>query len=161
VLQALLASRGRLAAVLCSEGRPGGEGLRLARELARARLPVQLLTDAALFGRLEEVDLVVVGADALLSQAVVNKVGTCPLAILARQAGRPFFVLAERDKILPAGLERFFRLPARSLFDRTPYRLVSGIVCEFGVLGRTELAREMRRARVSPALVRALRRSSI
>ena len=173
VQRSLVAARAAVAEVICSEGRPGGEGVRLARALGRAGLPVRLLTDAALFGRVGEVDLILVGADALTSSGVVNKVGTSTLATLARHCRRPFYVIAGTDKILPARFAPFFGLSrpgsplagtargARAenpMFDLTPYELVRAIVTERGRLSRKELSRRMRSAEISEALLQALRR---
>lgn len=100
----------------------------------------------------------------------MNKVGTCPLATLARLAQRPFYVVAETDKILPARLEPFFRLPLRRVpgvrlenltFDLTPHRLVSAILTDAGKLSRKELTRQMRMAKVSGVLLRVLRRERV
>jgi methylthioribose-1-phosphate isomerase len=150
------------------------EGVRLARALAREGVPVTLSSDAALMGQLEDVDLVVVGADAFVPGGFANKVGTSALARLARLAGRSFIVLADTEKILPLALAPFFRLPTRAgreiaraapgltvenpYFDCTPYRLVSGVVTEKGRTSIGELRREMRSIAVSTALVRALER---
>ncbi len=114
VYSAIVDSRSKIARVFCSEARPGLEGVRLARSLARRDVSVTLVTDAALMARLQDVDLVVVGADAFIPGGFVNKVGTSALARLARLAGKPFFVVAETSKILPRSLARFYRLPLRS-----------------------------------------------
>ncbi|MFQ5790601.1 MAG: hypothetical protein ACE5JI_09025, partial [Acidobacteriota bacterium] len=174
VFATLVTSRRRIARVICSEGRPGREGVRLARALARQGLRVCLCTDAALMDRLEEVDLIVVGADAFLPSGVVNKVGTRALALLGQTAGRPLFVVAGQRKVLPARLARFFSLPVRSgaeiaravpglavenpYFDVTPYRLVRGVVTERGLTSPRDLEREMSAIAVSEALVTALER---
>ncbi|MGH7571378.1 MAG: hypothetical protein ACREMK_05990, partial [Gemmatimonadota bacterium] len=52
--------------VVLSEARPGGEGARLAVELAERGIPVRLGVDGWLWGALEEEGLFMVGADALL-----------------------------------------------------------------------------------------------
>jgi translation initiation factor 2B subunit (eIF-2B alpha/beta/delta family) len=169
---AIVGSRKRIARVVCSEARPGLEGLRLSRSLARRQVPVSLYTDAALMDLPESVDLVVVGADAFVPGGVVNKIGTSALARLARTAGRPFFVLAETSKVLPRALARFYRLPAgpgreiasrapglrveNPYFDYTPYRFVTGVLTERGQASIGQLNREMNSLRVSEALLEAL-----
>jgi methylthioribose-1-phosphate isomerase len=103
------------------------------------------------------VDLVVVGADRIAANGdVANKIGTYPLAVLARENGIPFYVAApvstfdltlasgaqipieERPaeevthhagrRVAPEGVA--VRNPA---FDVTPSRYVTAIVCEAGV----------------------------
>ena len=88
---------GAPAAVICTESLPGGEGKRAA-ELLNARL----IPDTAVFTALPKVDLVLVGADAVLPDAIVNKVGTAAIALAARLHGKPVFVLCGRDKFVPA-----------------------------------------------------------
>lgn len=123
VLAALAAARPRLARVIVSEGRPGYEGRVVAERLARLRVSVLLVIDAALAEQVGAADLVVVGADAVLAGAYVNKVGTRQLQEEARARRRPFFVLADTSKILPAGLAAFHRLEeprAREVWRTAP-----------------------------------------
>lgn len=151
---------GRVASVLADETRPFLQGARLtAWELARDGIPVTVIADA-MAGHLMkqgEVDVVVVGADRIAANGdVANKIGTYPLAVLAREHGLPFYVAAplstldlatpdgdaipieERGRaelarigeteLLPDGVP--VRHPA---FDVTPHRLVAGIITERGI----------------------------
>jgi len=151
---------GREPRVLAGETRPFLQGARLtAWELSRESIPVTVHTDGMAGSLLQrgEVDIVVVGADRIARNGdVANKVGTYPLAVLAREHDVPFYVAAplstvdfeaangdaipieERGreeiaqlggkKILPDGVA--VRHPA---FDVTPAKLVSAIVTERGV----------------------------
>lgn len=154
------AEQGRAPRVLAGETRPFLQGARLtAWELARDRIPVTVHTDnmAGSLMQRGEVDIVVVGADRIARNGdVANKVGTYPLAVLAREHAVPFYVAAplatvdfetatgeaipieERGRseiaelggtrILPDGVG--VRHPA---FDVTPASLVSAIVTERGI----------------------------
>jgi translation initiation factor 2B subunit (eIF-2B alpha/beta/delta family) len=51
-----------------------------------------------------EADLVLVGADAVTPEAVVNKAGTRLLALAARAAGVPVCVAADSGKLSPGPL---------------------------------------------------------
>ncbi|MBI4297450.1 MAG: S-methyl-5-thioribose-1-phosphate isomerase, partial [Chloroflexi bacterium] len=66
-------------------------------ELARLGIPVTLIVDSAagyLMSR-GQVQCVIVGADRIAANGdVANKIGTCSLAILAREHGIPFYVAA-------------------------------------------------------------------
>lgn len=95
------AEEGRSFRVQVSEARPGGEGVTVAGDLAQAGVEVTLTTDAALFGRLDDADLLLVGADALCAAGFVNKVGTAALCLAARQADLGALVVAGTDKLLP------------------------------------------------------------
>jgi methylthioribose-1-phosphate isomerase len=151
---------GKKVRVLADETRPFLQGARLtAWELKRDRIPVRLITDSMAGHFLKEgsVDLVLVGADRIAANGdVANKIGTYPLAVLARENRVPFYVAAplstldpraksgadipieRRDpaevtslggrRIAPAGVEA--ENPA---FDVTPARLVSAIITEAGV----------------------------
>ncbi|MGH8703837.1 MAG: S-methyl-5-thioribose-1-phosphate isomerase [Burkholderiales bacterium] len=159
--------------VIACETRPYLQGARLtAWECVQEGIPCTLIADN-MAGHLMsrgEVDLVLVGADRIAANGdVANKIGTYPLAVLARRHALPFYVaapLSTFDPKIPDGSkipieERAademtgyrgtrwapegvaVRNPA---FDVTPAELVSGIVCEKGVL------REPDRERLAPLL---------
>ncbi|MFF3249202.1 S-methyl-5-thioribose-1-phosphate isomerase [Streptomyces sp. NPDC002870] len=96
---ALTAHRaGRLRRLWVDETRPLLQGSRLtAYEAARGGMPYTLLTDNAagsLFAA-GEVDAVLVGADRIAADgSVANKVGSYPLAVLAKYHHVPFIVVA-------------------------------------------------------------------
>jgi methylthioribose-1-phosphate isomerase len=148
--------------VLVDETRPLLQGARLtAWELDRDGIPFSLITDGMAASMMAdgEVTHIVVGADRITANGdVVNKVGTYGLAVLAREHGLPFIVVAPTstvDLATPSaanvaieerrpGEVREITLFGRSAahaevpvrnpaFDRTPARLVSAIVTERGV----------------------------
>ncbi|MGW0704860.1 S-methyl-5-thioribose-1-phosphate isomerase [Streptomyces sp. NPDC002643] len=103
---ALAAHRaGRLRRLWVDETRPLLQGARLtAYEAARGGMAYTLLTDNAagsLFAA-GEVDAVLVGADRIAADgSVANKVGTYPLAVLARYHHVPFIVVAPVTTVDP------------------------------------------------------------
>lgn len=106
--------------VVISEARPGNEGAALARSLAERGVPVRFGTDVWLWSAIgEDEGALVLGADALLSAAWVNKFGTAPLADRAREAGIPVVVAADTSKWLPPALASLPRS-----YDRDPAELV-------------------------------------
>jgi len=153
-------AQGKTLTVVADETRPFLQGARLtAWELDREGIPYEIITDSmagALMAR-NEVDVVIVGADRIAANGdVANKVGTYPLAVLARRHGVPFYVAApistvdpdtpsgekipieERDaaevlafagiNVAPEGAR------ARHIaFDVTPASLVSAIVTDEGI----------------------------
>ncbi len=143
-------SAGRRFRVLCTESRPVGEGVELARRLGEAGLEVTLALDAALLDLTRRADIVIVGADAISSRGVVNKVGTSLLAMAARYLSRQMYVLSGTQKILPAGYEapagtarptaEIVSEPMRNVavenhyFDVTPLGWAAGVVTEEGQL---------------------------
>lgn len=152
--------RGMRLHVFVDETRPRLQGARLtAWEIARLGIPFTLLVDGAAGMLLQSgrIDAVLVGADRIaLNGDVANKVGTYLLALAAREADVPFYVVAptstidlatpvgslipieERDpgevlfvdgvRVTPDNVAVF-----NPAFDVTPARLVTAIVTERGV----------------------------
>ncbi len=89
---------GRGISVFANETRPLLQGSRLtAWELARAGIPVTILTDAmaAALMRAGEIDIVLVGADRVAANGdTANKIGTYAVAVAAKHHGIPFYVCA-------------------------------------------------------------------
>lgn len=173
ILRALAA--GRVAGadrrrLILGEGRPGGEGVALARAMAEAGWNVLLIPDAAYGEFLDDADVVVLGADSVRADgSLVNKVGSHPLALLARGARVPVFVLCETLKIAPADLplhleemdpreilpEAVAGVTAINLyFDHTPADLITCIVTERGIVKPAEVAPIAEEASRALALLR-------
>jgi len=164
---------GRRFEVVCSESRPMGEGVALARRLAALGIPVHLSADAALAEWVEVAGLVLLGADAILPDVVINKVGTEPILHAARRAGVPAYVLADSSKWLAPLLARFWRVREEApeeiarlgvpnlrvhnrYFGMSALGLVTGVVWEGGISRPRETRRRIARLPVSKALVELL-----
>ncbi len=154
-------SKGTGVSVIACETRPYLQGARLtAWECVQEGIPCTLITDS-MAGHLMsrgEVDVVVVGADRIAANGdVANKIGTYSLAVLAKRHGIPFYVaapLSTFDASIPDGSHipieergadevtgyRGTRWAPQGIavrnpaFDVTPAELVTGIVCEKGVV---------------------------
>ena len=153
--------RDKTISVIACETRPYLQGARLtAWECVQEGIPCTLITDN-MAGHLMskgEVDVVIVGADRIAANGdAANKIGTYMVAVLARRHGLPFYVAAPTSTFdpktpdgsaieieerpgqevtgyrgvrwAPEGVK--VRNPA---FDVTPAELISGIVCEKGVI---------------------------
>lgn len=144
VSRVLLALAGPELEVMVTESRPGHESRPMATALADAGAQVTLVTDAAAGGLVARAEAVLVGADAILADgSLVNKAGTYPLALAAREAGVPFHVCAEpfkRSSIKPGNFEleqqpgteleppRHARIQALNpYFDITPGALITRV----------------------------------
>ncbi len=90
----------RVDTVIVGESRPVMEGRMLAAWAAKQGIHCELTTDAALFNRVSEADIVMLGCDALFPDAFVNKVGSAMLVSAARAFKRPVAVLADPTKYL-------------------------------------------------------------
>ena len=145
-----------LVRVYVAESRPGGEGVTLARSLRSRGISAVVVPDAAVHTVLGEVDMVLVGADTVtLEPCLVNKVGTLPLALAAREARVPVVAVFEAYKIHPEAVcgdvelvrrpypDAPYGIPEVPIFDRVPGRLVSLQVTEYGIerFGSGELRR--------------------
>lgn len=152
--------RGKRIRVLVDETRPLLQGARLtAWELQREGIPAVLIVDgaAASYLRRGDVACVLVGADRIAANGdVANKVGTYPLAVVARENGVPFYVVAPISTIdlsLPSGdfipieeraasevthiggqrMAPRGMVAANPAFDITPAPYVTAIVTDQGV----------------------------
>lgn len=154
--------RGKEVRVVVTESRPLRQGEITIQQLSKAGVPTTFVVDSAAGILMDDVDLVVTGADAVTSQGtVVNKIGTRTIALLAREAGVPFYTCAETYKFHPDTLEGGrieieerdpaeviapAEVPpgvevANPVFDPTPARLVDAIITEVGVVHPADAAR--------------------
>ncbi len=154
--------------VYCTESRPMGEGIDLARKLAKAGIRVRLGIDAAMLEYVELADVVVVGADAVTGSGVVNKRGTALLALAARHAGKRVYALAGTQKFVPHAY-RLPEEPAKPVaeilaepvegvevdnryFDTTPLDWVAAVVTEKGTLTPWQVRKQISAMDLHPAL---------
>lgn len=142
--------------VIVTETRPRYQGRLTASALAREGLKVSLIPDSAARVYMRKVDKVLVGADAIASNgAVVNKIGTAQMSLVAHEARARFYVAAETYKLSPttmlgdlveieerspsevaprSWLEANKRVRVRNpAFDVTPPEYIDLIVTERGV----------------------------
>jgi ribose 1,5-bisphosphate isomerase len=139
--------------VICTETRPAFQGRITAKELVNLDIDTTFIVDSAARTLIGDVDIVVVGADAITSEGnVVNKVGTGGIAVLAHEARKPFYVVSELLKFDPETLggecekieqrnpaevwaEAPSKLTVRNpAFDVTSNRYIHGLVCEEGII---------------------------
>jgi len=163
-------AHGRVRRVLLSESRPAYDGRPQARALLEYGMAVEYGTDMALFEFLPQANVVLVGADAVFPDRLVNKLGTRALVQLAQQHGIPCFSLCAASKFLPATATALLRIvehppgevwpdapPGLSIrnhyFDATPLALLSGIVSDLGLYTPDALCRLLQQRDLSPALL--------
>jgi len=155
---------GKTFEVVCTETRPAFQGRITAKEILSLGVKTTFIVDSAARSFMHDVDIVVVGADAITSEGnVVNKIGTSAIAVLAHEARKPFYAVTELLKFDPATLygeyekneersrdevckeapaELTVRNPA---FDVTPRDLIHGIICEEGIVSPQSVAEVMHR----------------
>eukprot|EP00250_Pteridium_aquilinum_P012782 c20940_g1_i1 orf=5-1237(-) len=103
VLHFLLeAKKKRSFEVFVAEGAPRYQGQTLARELAEANLQTTVIPDSAVFALISRVNMVIVGAHAVVANGgVMVPVGLHMVALAAHRHGVPFVVLAGLHKLCP------------------------------------------------------------
>ncbi len=153
--------------VLCLESRPFKEGQLLAASLAKAGVSVVYAVDAAAATLLPDCDMVLLGADSIGDEGVVNKIGSSALAESAHRLGVPVHVISDETKILPPGFpqhiqddrpaEEVWKAPAgirvwNRYFETIPQQWITSVVTEAHTFTPSELEAHRRRIVVPRAL---------
>ena len=157
-------AEGKTFEVICTETRPAFQGRITAKEMVSLGVKTTFIVDSAARSFMHDVDVVVVGADAITSEGnVVNKIGSSTIAVLAHEARKPFYVVSELLKFDPATLYgEYEKIEERSrdeiwkeappelnvrnpAFDVTPRNLIHGIICEEGIVSPQSVAEVMHR----------------
>ena len=151
--------QGKRIKVFATETRPKLQGARLTTyELKSDGIPVTLITDGMVGYVMHKrlVNKVFVGADRIVRDAVINKIGTFTVAVVAKAHGIPFYVAAPKstfdlmhtsseiviEERSPSEVTHFCsqRIAAEGIdvlntaFDVTPMEYVTAIICESGIL---------------------------
>jgi len=150
--------QGKKISVIATETRPKLQGARLtAYELKTMGIPFVLVTDNMVGYVMSKglVNRVITGADRIVKDAVINKIGTYSIAVLAREHHIPFYAAAPlstfdlshaaKDVIIEErSSEEITRIGSKIIapegtktlnpaFDITPMKYVTAVVCEKGV----------------------------
>jgi ribose 1,5-bisphosphate isomerase len=93
---------GKKIKVIATESRPRFQGITTIGMLDKLGIETELIVDSAARSIMNEVDLVVVGADVITANGtLVNKIGTAQIALFAHEARTSFMVAAETYKFSP------------------------------------------------------------
>jgi ribose 1,5-bisphosphate isomerase len=139
--------------VVCTETRPVFQGRITAKEMLALGVKTTFIVDSAARSFMRDADIVIVGADAITSEGnIVNKIGTGTIALLAQEARKPFYVVAELLKFDPATVcGDYEKIEERSpdevwkdapeklnvrnpAFDVTRRDFIHGVICEEGII---------------------------
>jgi len=151
--------KGKRIEVIACETRPLNQGSRItAWELLQDKIPVTLIADSmsAAVMREGKVNKVIVGADRVVKEGVINKIGTYMHAVVAKEHNIPFYVAAplssfdlkrsykeveieERspDELIFFGAEQIAPLDVKvynPAFDFTPFELIAAVITEKGII---------------------------
>jgi len=156
--------KGKNFEVYNTETRPLFQGRITAKELGKAKIKVTMFIDSASAIAIEKdnkkdkmhTDKIFLGADAILSKGVINKVGSKMIAELAFNHNIPVYIIADSWKFskkkIPienrslnevwdnAPKEIKIKNPA---FEFIPKKYITGIVSEFGILKYDKFLKEV------------------
>ena len=155
---------GKVFEVICTETRPVFQGQVTAKEMLDLGLKTTFIVDSASRFFMNDVDLVLVGADAITSEGnVINKIGTSMVALVAQESRTPFYVVSELLKFDPATVSgdyekieerspnEIWKNPPEGLtirnpaFDVTRRDFIHGIICEDGMISPHSITEVMHR----------------
>lgn len=146
---------GRRIRVIATESRPRYQGITTIGMLDELGIETELIVDSGVRSVMNEVNLVVVGADVITaSGTLVNKIGTAQIALSAHEARTPFMVAAETYKFSPRtilgelvtieereaeevlpSISRYKHVRVRNpAFDVTPHQYIDVICTEAGAI---------------------------
>ncbi len=150
-------NQGKHINVVATETRPRQQGYITVDFLQKAGIPATLILDSAVRYYMKNVDLVIVGADAItVNGSLINKIGTSQVALAANEARVSFICAAETYKFSPRSVlgelvEIEERDPSEVLspelqkkwpklkvsnpaFDVTPHKYIDMIITEIGAI---------------------------
>ncbi|UCC18676.1 MAG: hypothetical protein JSV62_11275 [Promethearchaeota archaeon] len=136
------------------ESRPLLEGRKTA-EILSQYFKTHLIVDAAIGKFIDQIDIILIGVDSILKDgSIINKIGTFPLALVAKANDVPIYVIADSFKynlrshfdqriiidkkpiyeIYDKKIENKYLKVDNYYFDMTPSKYISGIISEYGIL---------------------------
>jgi ribose 1,5-bisphosphate isomerase len=98
-------AQGKEINVISTESRPRWQGLLTIKQLDKLGINVTLIVDSAVRFFMKDVDIVIMGADAVtVNGSVINKIGTSQLALAAHEARTNVIIAAETYKFSPRSI---------------------------------------------------------
>ncbi len=152
-----VAEEGKNIRVFVTEARPEFEGRKMAQKISELGLPVTLIVDSAVRVFINEIDHVLIGAEAIaVNGAVISRVGAAVVAAIARGARVRTLVAAGTYKLSPEtvvgelveieegnrkqildseAIARMKNVDVRNpLYDVTPPQYIDAIITEKGIV---------------------------
>lgn len=164
---------GTVFSVIATESSPGLEGRTLALALVGEQIRTTLIADADASLAMSHVDLVLVGADTVTPNNLVNKIGTRMLAGAALERGVPFYAACDTSKLIqiecfgwrvrnegrvdslspdaPEGV-----LAGNTYFEPTSLSHITGVITEDGILSSEKASLRAAGASIDKTLLDAI-----
>lgn len=149
-------THGKKISVIACKTDPLEQGIITSKELAKEGIPVTLIDDNAIGFFIKDINMAIIGADALRKEGVVNKIGTSLLAQAAHTASKPFYIVANSLKIDKRKTFEIEERPAEEIkkiihkkglrgikirnpaFDITPWQHVTCVINEDGIFTKEQ-----------------------
>ncbi|MBU2504147.1 MAG: hypothetical protein KJ879_03810 [Nanoarchaeota archaeon] len=149
-----------------TETRPLYQGRKTARELGKAGIKVTMFVDSAAAFALEKqsskdkifANKIFIGADALLNEGIINKVGSYQISELAHYNKIPVYILADSWKftsdkvpVEQRPLNEIWNKAPKNVkiknpaFEFVPKKYIKGIVSEFGVQSYSDFVKKCKK----------------
>ncbi|MCG8606917.1 translation initiation factor eIF-2B, partial [bacterium] len=161
--------QGKTFQVIISESRPVCEGRERATELSKLGIQTLYLIDAAIRMGVERADVVLLGADSLSENSLVNKIGSTAICLLAREALVPCYAVCVSSKFTPQKLapkkeplrepKQVWDNPPPEIvvenyyFDEVPLDLFTGVITEDGIFTPAEMRGKVQAQKLSAKLL--------
>ncbi len=143
--------------VYTTEVEPLLQGHLTAKDLASSKIKVIIFPDMAAENAMKNCDLFLFGADAYTKKFTINKIGTSYLAQLSKMHKIPTYScgvskkFTKKVKIEKRNPNEVWNIKNKSIqvqnpaFDKTPNKLLTGIISEFGILKPKDFVRRARK----------------
>lgn len=154
------AQNNKLFQVYVTTSAPDNSGKEMCQKLEKLGIPCTVIFDSEIGHIMENVDMVMVGAEGIAeSGGIINKMGTYTMAVCAKEANKPFYVLTESFKfsrVYPlnqADLPDEFKYTASTLkkdlkkehplVDYTPPHYINLLFTDLGILTPSAVSDEL------------------
>jgi translation initiation factor 2B subunit (eIF-2B alpha/beta/delta family) len=132
--------------VYCCKSHPPDEGVVLAEFLDKSGIKTTLISDSQMGVFMDQMNLVLIGADRIYGDGFVNKAGTLALCLTANYYNIPVYLAADTTKILSEN-ERSIKLNSQDrkelyngnrkklaveniYYEKVPIKLIHKVICE-------------------------------
>lgn len=147
VTDALISKPVKNFSVILTETRPLYQGRKTAKLLSAAGIPVSFYSDSAMHEAVEKADIIMLGADAILKDGVINKIGSEAISEIASVHKIPVYILSDSWKFYPRNVrieQRNFhevwesapkKIKVRNpAFEKISKKYIKKIISEYGIL---------------------------
>ncbi len=156
-------NKGKKFQVYNTETRPLMQGRQTARELRKAGVKVTMITDLAASdaltrgGKIKKADLVFFGADAILRDSVINKIGSGMFAEIAYYNKIPVYIIADswkftsHVKLEERNFKEIWKHAPRNIkiknpaFEKIPKKYIRAVISELGILTLDKFVKKVRK----------------